>query len=143
MNKFKFLTVISCCLLFQGIIATGMAQDTINQDSNKDLLPGAEVLETGLLQNVAGYRGDVLGAEIISVTLDEKSLTELTEISIPLDPELADRVSVFFPSGKRMKLNRPLEISMDHENNKVGIIMSLPRKSRVGFIIRLTDLPEE
>ena len=140
---FKIRSVISCCLLFQGIIATCLAQDTIIQESNKILVPGAEVLETGLLQNVTGYRGDVLGAEIISIRLDEKSLEELIEISIPLDPELADRVSVVSTSGKRIKVNRPLEISRDHENNKVGIILSLPRKTNMGFIIRLTDLPEE
>jgi len=90
--------------------------------------PGVKLLETGVLQNVTGYKGDVLGAEIISVTTAADSTSEVIEISVPIDPELADRVSVVSPSGRPLKLTDPMDLSLDHENERVGINITLPQK---------------
>jgi hypothetical protein len=145
MIKFKIQSVVIACLLVQGIITTSMAQETVNSDSNKPLPPGTVVFETGLLKNTIGYRSDVLGAEVISVEPAANEKFELIVVSIPLDFEFdqVDRISVFSAKGQRFIFDKPLEISMDRENNKVGIIMSLPRKTKMGFIIKLIDLPEE
>lgn len=145
MIKFKIQSVVIACLLVQGVIKTSMAQEAVNFDSNKPLPPGTVVFETGLLKNTIGYRGDVLGAEVISVKTAGNDEFELIEVSIPLDLEVdqVDRISVFSAKGQQFIFDKPLEISMDRENNKIGIIMSLPRKTKMGFIIKLIDLPEE
>jgi hypothetical protein len=144
MIKFKMRSIVIACLLVQGVIATSLAQDMAIGDSNKPLPTGAEMLETGLLKNTTGYRGDVLGAEVISVVKSEDGKTELIEVRIPLDLEhdQVDQVYVFSSTGQRFIFDKPLEISMDHENNKVGVIMSLPKKTNIGFVIRLIDLPD-
>ena len=143
MVMFKFRLVAGFSLLIMGMLAPCMAQEAIISEANEASLANVEVLETGLLKNVTGYQGDVLGAEVVSVTTTDDGLSEVIEISIPIDPELADRVSVESPSGQRIKLKKPIEISRDHENNNVGIILKLPGKSEMGFKIRLTDVPDE
>jgi hypothetical protein len=145
MMKFKIRSVVIACLLVQGVITTSQAQDTTIGDSDKPLPPGAEMLETGPLKNTIGYRGDVLGAEVISVETAANEQSELIKVSIPLDLEhdQFDQVSVFSSTGQRIIFDKPLEISMDYKNNKVGIIMSLPKKANIGFVIRLIDLPDE
>jgi hypothetical protein len=140
---FNFRLVTGFGLLLMGMFAPCMAQETIKSEANEASLANVKVLETGLLKNVTGYQGDVLGAEVILVTTTDDGLSELIEISIPIDPDLADRVSVESFSGQRIKLKKPMEISRDHENNKVGIILKLPRKSKLGFKIKLIDVPDE
>lgn len=144
---FKTYSIIFSCLLVQGIVATSMAQTTVTSDTDELLLPeGTEVYETGVLKNISGYRGDVLGAEVISVVKSENGKSELIEVSIPLDSEQidqVDRISVFSSSGQRIDFNEPLEITRDYDNNKIGINIPLSRKNKIGFVIRLIDLPEE
>lgn len=140
---FDIRLVTGLSLLLSGTFALCMAQETIKPETNETSLSDVKVFETGILKNVAGYQGDVLGAEIVSVTITDDGLSELIEISIPLDPELADQVSVVSSSGQRVKLKAPMEISLDHENNKVGIILQLPGKSKMGFKIKLIDQPDE
>jgi len=139
----KFGLIIGCSLFLQGVATNCMAQSS-NVSGNDELSsPDVKTLETGVLQNVIGYRGDVLGAEVISVFASEDDLWEIIELSIPIDPNLADRVSVVSPSGTRIELEQPPEISRDDENNKVGIILKRSKKTRLGFKIRLIDLPDE
>jgi len=95
------------------------------------------------LKNVTGYEGDVLGAEVVSVSPGSTNASEVIEIRVPVDPELADRITVITPAGKKVKLDKPMELSLDHENNQVGIILRLPKKNGLGFKIRLIDLPDE
>jgi len=140
---FKFRIAFSCCLLLQSMTMACMAQDTVNSQQNQLLLPGVEVYETGVLQNIFGYQGDVLGAEVTSVTATADNTSEVIEISVPVDPELVDRVKVVTPSGKPVKLDSPLEISRDPENDKVGITLRLSKKYDLGFKIRLIDLPDD
>ena len=140
---YKYRLVTGFGLLLMGMFAPCMAQETINPEANEASLANVKVLETGLLINVTGYQGDVLGAEVISVTTSGDGLSELIGISIPIDPELADRVSVVSSSGQSIKLKKPLEISRDYENNNVGIILKLPGKSKMGFKIKLIDVPDE
>jgi len=140
---FKFRSVTGFSLLIMGVFAPCMAQETIKPEANEASIPNVKVLETGLLKNVTGHQGDVLGAEVISVTTTDDGLSEAIEISIPIDPELVDRVSVESSSGQRLKLKKPMEISRDYENDNVGIILKLPEKSKMGFKIKLFDVPDE
>lgn len=140
---FKLRKVFACCLLLQGIVTTCLAQGTPDSQQNEFSLPSVNALETGILLNVIGYQGDVLGAEVISVTTAADNSSEIIEISVPVDPELSDRVKVVTPSGQPVKLDSPLEISRDHENDKVGITLRLSKKYNLGFRIRLIDLPDE
>jgi len=139
----KLGLIIGCSLFLQGVGTNCMAQGS-NVSGNDELSsPDVKTVETGVLQNVIGYRGDVLGAEVVSIFVSEDDLWEIIELSIPIDPDLADRVSVVSPSGKRIELESPPEISRDDENNKVGIILKRPKQARLGFKIRLIDLPDE
>ena len=139
----KLGLIIGCSLFLQGVGTNCMAQVS-NVSGNDELSsPDVKTVETGVLQNVIGYRGDVLGAEVVSIFVSEDDLWEIIELSIPIDPDLADRVSVVSPSGKRIELESPPEISRDEENNKVGIILKRSKQARLGFKIRLIDLPDE
>lgn len=139
----KLGLIIGCSLFLQGVGANCMAQSS-NVSGNDELSsPDAKTVETGVLQNVIGYRGDVLGAEVISIYASEDDLSQIIELSIPVDPDLADRVSVVSPSGRRIELESPPEISRDDENNEVSIILKRSKKTRLGFKIRLIDLPDE
>jgi hypothetical protein len=62
---------------------------------------------------------------------------------VPISPDRVDSVKLVTPSGHPVKLNQPLEMPRDHENDKVGITLNLSKRNSLGFIIRLIDLPEE
>lgn len=143
MAMFKFRGILAGCLLFPGLAVTCLAQERIDAQQNEFSLPYVKELETGILRNVTGYKGDVLGAEIISVTAAADNSSEIIEISVPVDPELADRVVVISPTGRPLKLDSPLELTLDQENSKVGIILRQPGKSKLEFRIKLIDLPDE
>jgi len=135
--------LIGCCLMLQGLISGCQAQNTIIQDVNE--LPPAEAptLETGILQRVDGYKGDLLGAEVISITPAENDALEVIELSVPIDPEVVDQVTVVGPSGQLLELGEPIEISPNQEKSSVGIILTLPKKKKLGFKIKLIDLPDD
>ena len=135
--------LIGYCLIFQGIISGCQAQNTIIQNVNELPPPGTPTLETGILQRVDGYKGDVLGAEVVSVIAGENGASDVIELSIPIDPELADQVTVLGPSGQLLELDEPIEISPDQERSGVEIILKLPKKKKTGFRIKLIDLPDD
>lgn len=107
------------------------------------MLTEGKIFETGVLQNVTDFKGDVLGARIISISTDEDNLSEIIELIVPIDPELADRVFVVSPSGKPLEIEEPIEISRDMENKEVGITLKLSKISKLGFKIKLIDVPDE
>ena len=107
--------LIACCLMLQGLISGCQAQNTIIQDVNE--LPPEE-----------GYKGDLLGAEVISITSAENDALEVIELSVPIDPEVVDQVSVVGPSGQLLELGEPIEISPNQEKSSAGIIPTLPKK---------------
>ena len=103
---------------------------------------GARVVETGILQNLSGFTGDVLGAEVIAVT-PEADGTQVIDIVIPVNPDEVDQVRVLTPDGRPLKQQKQVEFIRDHENGEVGIILKLPKKDRLGFKFKLIDLPDE
>ena len=135
--------LIGCCLMLQGLISGCQAQNTIIQDVNELPPEEAPTLETGILQRVEGYKGDLLGAEVISITLAENDALEVIELSVPIDPEVVDQVTVVGPSGQLLELGEPIEISPNQEKSSVGIILTLPKKKKLGFKIKLIDLPDD
>lgn len=135
--------LIGCCLMLQGLISVCQAQQTIIQDVNELPPPEAPLLETGLMQWVEGYKGDLLGAEVVSITPAENDAFEVIEISIPIDPEIVDQVTLVGPSGQLLELDAPIEISPDQQNDNVGITLTLSKKKKLGFKIKLIDLPDD
>ncbi|UCH40903.1 MAG: hypothetical protein JSU67_04225 [Gammaproteobacteria bacterium] len=135
--------LIGCCLMLQGFISTCQAQNTILQEANEQPPPEAPTLETDIIQRIDGYKGDVLGAEVVSITPAENDAFEVIEISIPIDPEIVDQVTVVGPSGQLLELGQPIEISPDQEKDIVGITLTLSKKKKLGFQIKLIDLPDE
>jgi hypothetical protein len=120
--------LIACCLMLQGLISGCQAQNTIIQDVNELPPEGVPKLETVILQRVEGYKGDLLGAEVISITSAENDALEVIELSVPIDPEVVDQVSVVGPSGQLLELGEPIEISPNQEKSSAGIILTLPKK---------------
>jgi hypothetical protein len=139
----KSCLTIGSSLLLCGIGAQCIAQDSSLSANDELSTPGVKTLDTGVLQNVSGYRGDVLGAEVVSISAGEDDLTQIIELSVPIDPDLADRALVVSPSGKRIELEDPIKISRDDKNNKVGITLKLSKKNQLEFKIKLIDLPDE
>ncbi len=140
---FNFRSTFACCLLLPGISAPCLAQIVIDPEANESSAQQATTLETGILQNLVGYKDDVLGALVIKITAGEDSVSEVIEISIPVNPELVDRVSVVSESGTALKFLEPMKISLDHAGSKVGIILTLSGNSRIRFKIKMVDLPDE
>lgn len=120
--------LIACCLMLQGLISGCQAQNTIIQDVNELPPEGVPKLETVILQRVEGYKGDLLGAEVISITSAETDALEVIELSVPIDPEVVDQVTVVGPSGQLLELGEPIEISPNQEKSSAGIILTLPKK---------------
>lgn len=135
--------LIGCCLMLQGLISGCQTQNTIIQDLNRLPPPEASTLETGILQRVDGYKGDLLGAEVVSVNPAENDTLQVIELSIPVDPEIVDQITVLGPSGQLLELDEPIEIFPNREKGSVGIILTLPKKKKPGFIIKLIDLPDD
>ncbi len=135
--------LIGCYLMLQGLISGCQTQNTIIQDLNKLPPPEAPTLETGILQGVDGYKGDLLGAEVVSINQGENDAFEVIELSVPIDPEVVDQVTVVSPSGQLLEIDEPIEISPNWKKSSVGIILTLPKKKKPGFIIKLIDLPDD
>jgi hypothetical protein len=114
--------------MLQGLISGCQAQNTIIQDVNELPPEGVPKLETVILQRVEGYKGDLLGAEVISITSAENDALEVIELSVPIDPEVVDQVTVVGPSGQLLELGEPIEISPNQEKSSAGIILTLPKK---------------
>jgi len=135
--------ILGCSIFFLGFVADCMAQSTSATAIDELTSTEVNILETGVLLDVTGYKGDVLGAEVLSISTGEDNVSQIIELSVPIDPDLADRVYVVSPSGKRIELAEPVEISRDAENNKVGITLKLSKKTSLGFKIKLIDVPDE
>lgn len=129
--------------MLQGLISGCQTQNTIIQDLNKLPPPDAPTLETAILQRVDGYKGDLLGAEVVSINPAENDALEVIKLSVPIDPEVVDQVTVMGPSGQLLELDEPIEISPNRDGSSVGIILTLPKKKKPGFIIKLIDLPDD
>ena len=139
MSRFGLFTV--GCLALAMLLAGCQAQRPRIQNENELPPPLAETVETSLLRPVPGYTGDALGAEVVGVSEDED--LQIIELSIPIDPEQVDRVTVTGTDGRPLEIRRPIEIMADPENNKVGITIPLSKKRNLGFRVQLIDLPEQ
>jgi hypothetical protein len=128
------LTILIACTL-TSLNAYAQAQDASDP-------AGARVIETGILQNVPGFTGDVLGAEVIAITTVENDI-QVIDIVIPVNPDDVDQVRVLTPDGKPLKQRRAMEILMDHENNEIGVVLRLSKTDKLGFKFRLIDLPQD
>lgn len=117
-------------------------QDIRAQAQNDSAQEGARELETSVLQKVVGFTGDELGAEVIAVTPGEGD-TEIIDVVIPVSPDDVDQVHVTRPDGTPFEKKRIMEISRDHENDEVGVVLRLNKKDRLGFRLKLIDVPDD
>jgi len=60
-----------------------------------------------------------------------------------VNPDEVDQVRVLTPDGRPLQQQKKVELIRDHENGEIGIILTLPKKDRLGFKFKLIDLPEE
>ena len=112
------------------------------QSQDTSVPVGASVIETGILQNAVGFTDVVLGAEVIAITPAENN-TLVIDVVIPVNPDDVDLIRVVTPDGNPLKQYQPMEISMDHENKEVSVILKIVKKDKLGFKFRLIDLPED
>ena len=99
--------------------------------------PQTRIFETDYLEATPGYRGKLLGAEIIDAEIDDEQ--QIIEINLPIDPDQVDRVRVISPSGEKLKQTKEAEILRDYESDTVGLKIFLPRREGPGFRLRLID----
>jgi hypothetical protein len=129
--------------MLQGLNSGCQARNKIIQDLNKLPPPEAPTPETGIIQSVDGYNGDVLGAEVVSINPAENDAVEVIKLSVPIDPEVVDQVTVVGPSGQLLEPDEPIEITPNQEERSLGIILTLPKKKKLSFQIKLIDLPDD
>jgi hypothetical protein len=94
-------------------------------------------LDTGQLEPTVGYKGDQLGAEVVSTEV--LGDTQTIEINVPIQPDLVDQVQVLSESGEEIPLSRDAQIIHNYETNNVGIIIRVPTEEKVGIRFRLID----
>jgi hypothetical protein len=130
-----FVHTVVCCLLLSGCATDYKSTHKTGQQ----YLPPQriKVLESDYLEATPGYRGNVLGAEIVDTEVGADQQT--IEINLPIDPDQVDQVRVVSPTGESLKQYREPEILRDYENNKVGVKIFLPRQKNLGFRLRLID----
>ena len=96
-------------------------------------------LQTGYLQNKAGYVGDVMGAEVISIKELPDQELQVIEIHVPIDPNRVDKVQAISNSGELIKQDRTAEILKNYENNDVGLKLYFPKQKNWTFKLKLID----
>ena len=133
----------SICLVFMlnCISSPVVSADQSMIKENTMQAPSTSVIETGFLEARPGYTGNVLGAEVEKVTIDEAQQSQIIEINLPIDPDEVDRVQVISVSGKPIPQDKTAQIIRDYENDNVGIKLYLPKKKDWVFKLKLVDEP--
>ena len=121
---------------------TGSALQKQPYNTTETSPPVVTELNTGYLKATPGYRGDVLGAEIESISIISGGEQQSIKVNVPINPDLVDRVEVISTSGQTVKQNQKAEILRDYETNNVGIKLFLPKRKDLSFRLRLIDVPE-
>jgi len=123
------------CLILQGCAKAYQSKSKTPQQAVP--LPQPRIFETDYLEATPGYRGNVLGAEIIDAEIGDEQ--QIIEINLPIDPDQVDQVRVMSPSGEKLKQTKEAEILRDYESDTVGLKIFLPRRESPGFRLRLID----
>jgi hypothetical protein len=114
----------------------------LSLSANPNNTPFLSTIETDVLQAEPAYTGNVLGAKIKQVTIDEKNQIQIIDISVPINPDKVNHIQVLSPSGDVVKQDKTAQILRDYENNNVGIKIFVPRKQNWVFKLRLMENPE-
>ena len=137
--------IIGILTLSIGLITGCTTSSELQKQADKTIDASPPVLtevNTGYLKATPGYRGDMLGAQIESISMTPTGDQQVIELSIPIDPKRVDRVEVISISGELVKQNRKAEILGDYETSNVGIKLFLPRRKDWSFRLRLIDIPD-
>lgn len=127
-------------IIFVGVMLQGCTagyQSSRKTEQQNAPPPEIRVLESGQLEAIPGFRGGVIGAEVIDAEIIDDQ--HIIEINLPIDPDRVDQVHVVSPSGEKLKQSREAEILRDYENDNVGLKIFLPRQKNLGFRLRLID----
>ena len=133
----------SICLVFMlnFISSPVVSADQSMIKENTMQTPSSSEIESGFLEARPGYTGNVLGAEVEKVTIDEAQQSQIIEINLPIDPDEVDRIQVLSVSGKPIPQDKTAQIVRDYENDNVGIKLYLPMKKDWVFKLKLIDEP--
>jgi hypothetical protein len=127
-------------IIFVGAVLQGCTADyQSSRKTGRQSAPPPEItiIESGQLEAIPGFRGAVLGAEVIDAEVSGDQ--QIIQINLPIDPDRVDQVRVVSPSGEKLKQSREAEILRDYENDNVGLKIFLPRQKTLGFRLKLID----
>ena len=96
-------------------------------------------VETGILHAKPGFTGDVLGAQVLSVSTDETLQVQIIHIRVPIEPAKVDRLQVISAQGKPVSEDRTAQILRDYDNNAVGVTVYVAKQSNWAFKLKLID----
>ncbi len=139
------MRVRSFCIMFLAAITTlSTTANPLNHTGDSSTENPAHTspsstMETGLLQARPDYTGDILGARVERITVDETSHIQIIEISVPIDPDRVDQINVISDSGELIRQDRTAQILHDYENNNVGIKIYVPEQKNWVFKLKLID----
>ena len=95
------------------------------------------IIDTSDLQGTPGYKGDKVGAEVVSTEVDGDE--QSYEVIVPVHPDKVDDVEVVSPTGEPVPLSRDAQIIHNYETNDVGIRFEAPKNEKFDFRLKLID----
>ena len=99
--------------------------------------------KTGLLQPVEGYTGELIGAEVTSVSpVPDNNMVEIVvSVAQPLDD--VETVNIVNKEGKKIKPAKSFEFSKDADGEPNGVIIYLEKSRRLPFRLKFNvEQPE-
>ena len=99
--------------------------------------------KTGLLQPVEGYTGELIGAEVTSVSpMPDNNMVEII-VSVPQPLDDIETVNIVNKEGKKIKSAKSFEFSKDADGESNGVIIYLEKSRRLPFRLKFNvEQPE-
>ena len=99
--------------------------------------------KTGLLQPVEGYTGELIGAEVTSVSpVPDNNMVEIV-VSVPQPLDDIETVNIVNKEGKKIKSAKSFEFSKDADGEPNGVIIYLEKSRRLPFRLKFNvEQPE-
>ena len=99
--------------------------------------------KTGLLQPVEGYTGELIGAEVTSISpMPDNNMVEIV-VSVPQPLDDVETVNIVNKEGKTIKPAKSFEFSKDADGESNGVIIYLEKSRRLPFRLKFNvEQPE-
>ncbi len=107
------------------------------------VVPSSISAESSWLSIAQGFKGEKLGAEVVSVFPEKEGRTSKIHISIPREGE--KEIEEVLVIGRRgdvdytIKLDQPVEVIRDYENGRSGIVVHLGEKAPFKLLINYIE----